>query len=242
MGQIGYRSKYFDRGAVAARRRLYPRQRSPKWRSHQHAEHTHRWPGRHLRSGPNAQQHSSTERGRGPGIRGSNQQLCRGVWPGRRRRVQRHHALRHQPVSRQRVRLFRERSAERSYILHAPVGQVAARTTTASRWAVRCGSPRSTTAATRRFFFFSFENLPQSTLNTTTFNTVPTVGYRNGDFSGAIAAAGNRTSGTDPLGRAIIQNTIYDPNTQRTVVVNGVSSVIRDPFPTTQSPVTASIP
>ena len=83
----------------------------------------------------------------------------------------------------------------------------------------------------KTFFFFSWEDLPQSTLNTTTFNTVPTQAYRNGDFSAATAAVGNRVLGTDILGRPIIQNTIYDPKTERTATVNGQNFLVRDPFP-----------
>src|SRR6185312_2913353 len=82
----------------------------------------------------------------------------------------------------------------------------------------------------KTFFFFSWEDLPQSTLNTTTFNTVPTAAFRNGDFSGAMAAAGNRVLSTDILGRPIIQNAIYDPKTERTEVVNGQGYLVRDVF------------
>ncbi|MBV9746258.1 MAG: carboxypeptidase regulatory-like domain-containing protein, partial [Acidobacteriia bacterium] len=79
----------------------------------------------------------------------------------------------------------------------------------------------------RTFFFFSFESLPTTTVNTSTLLTVPTAQYRIGDFSAAEAATANKVLGTDPLGRPIIQNTIYDPNTQR--MANGL--LIRDPFP-----------
>ena len=48
--------------------------------------------------------------------------------------------------------------------------------------------------------------------------------YRNGDFSAALTG---RVLGTDPLGRPIMENAIYDPRTTRTV--NG--QVVRDPFP-----------
>jgi hypothetical protein len=79
----------------------------------------------------------------------------------------------------------------------------------------------------RTFFFFSFESLPTTTVNTSNLLTVPTAAYRIGNFSAAEAATNNNVLGTDPLGRPIIQNTIYDPDTQRTV--NGL--LIRDPFP-----------
>src|SRR5947209_15599428 len=54
---------------------------------------------------------------------------------------------------------------------------------------------------------------PRSTLfpYTTLFRS-----YRQGIFTDALT---NRVLGTDPLGRNILENQIYDPNTQR--VVNG---------------------
>jgi hypothetical protein len=79
----------------------------------------------------------------------------------------------------------------------------------------------------KTFFFFSFESRPNNAVTSTTFNTVPTVAMRGGDFSAITAAVGNKSLGTDPLGRPIIQNAIYDPNTQR--VVN--NQIIRDAFP-----------
>jgi hypothetical protein len=53
---------------------------------------------------------------------------------------------------------------------------------------------------------------------------VPTTAYRTGNFAQALTG---RTLGTDPLGRPILENAIYDPTTQRTE--NG--AIIRDPFP-----------
>src|SRR5262249_59841437 len=64
--------------------------------------------------------------------------------------------------------------------------------------------------------------------------TVPTAQYRLGNFSAAAAATANRSLGTDPLGRPIIQNTIYDPSTQR-LSANGL--LIRDPFPNNTIPI-----
>jgi hypothetical protein len=79
----------------------------------------------------------------------------------------------------------------------------------------------------KTFFFFSWEQFLQNQNFLPGTFTVPTAAYRNGDFSAAITAAGNKNLGTDPAGRPIIANTIYDPRTQR--VVNG--QVIADPFP-----------
>src|SRR5690242_11828483 len=66
----------------------------------------------------------------------------------------------------------------------------------------------------RTFFFFGWEQFLQTQATLPTVRTVPTPAYRIGDFSAAITAAGNKNLGTDPLGRPIIANTIYDPRTQ----------------------------
>jgi hypothetical protein len=73
------------------------------------------------------------------------------------------------------------------------------------------------------FFFFSFEQFRETTLNSTNSFTVPTAAYRNGDYSAALT---KRNLGTDPFGRAIFENTVYDPATDR--IVNGLRE--RDPF------------
>ena len=49
--------------------------------------------------------------------------------------------------------------------------------------------------------------------------------FRNGDFSSVLT--GRTLNGTDPLGRAILENVIYDPKMNRTI--NG--RVVRNPFP-----------
>src|SRR5512142_3138601 len=78
----------------------------------------------------------------------------------------------------------------------------------------------------KTFFFFSWEQFLQNENFLPSTFTVPTPAYRNGDFSAAITAAGNKNLGTDPAGRPIIANTIYDPLTRH--VVNG--QVVTDPF------------
>ena len=75
----------------------------------------------------------------------------------------------------------------------------------------------------RSFFYFNIESSPGTSAISGTYLTVPTAAYRNGDFSSILTT---KNLGTDPLGRSIIENTIYDPSTER--VVNG--QVIRDPF------------
>ena len=86
----------------------------------------------------------------------------------------------------------------------------------------------------KTFFFFSYESLPTTTSNTSNLITVPTAQYRVGNFSAAAAATANKVLGTDPMGRDIIQNSIYDPRSQQ--LFNG--SLIRDPFPNNTIPTT----
>ena len=53
----------------------------------------------------------------------------------------------------------------------------------------------------KTFFFFSWEQFLQNQNFLPGTFTVPTAAYRNGDFSAAITAAGNKNLGTDPTGR-----------------------------------------
>ncbi|HSP68539.1 MAG TPA: carboxypeptidase regulatory-like domain-containing protein, partial [Bryobacteraceae bacterium] len=85
----------------------------------------------------------------------------------------------------------------------------------------------------KTFFFFSYETRPQEGTNLTTFNTVPTDDYRLGKLSAAMSAVGNKVLGKDPLGRNIIQNQAYDPDSNFTQ--NG--QVLRNPFTNNQIPV-----
>jgi hypothetical protein len=81
----------------------------------------------------------------------------------------------------------------------------------------------------KMFFFFSWEHF----LETTTYNTpttVPTEAFRQGDFRAILTG---RQLAIDPLGRPIMENTIYDPATER--VVDGKR--VRDPFPDNTIPV-----
>jgi Carboxypeptidase regulatory-like domain/TonB dependent receptor len=84
----------------------------------------------------------------------------------------------------------------------------------------------------RTFFFFAFEQYRETTSTSTQLETVPTAAYREGNFGAAMI--GNPI-GTDPLGRPILQNEIYDPTTQRTA---STGQVIRDPFPNNTIPST----
>ena len=79
----------------------------------------------------------------------------------------------------------------------------------------------------RTFFFFNWEQYRETIIYNNMPLTIPTLAYRTGDFSQLLALGGNKVLATDPLGRPIVQGTIYDPSTERTV--NGL--VVRDPFP-----------
>ncbi len=76
----------------------------------------------------------------------------------------------------------------------------------------------------RTFFFFNYEMFRTNVTTAGNLQTLPTDAYRNGDFSAALTG---RQLGVDPLGRPIMENTIFDPATSR--LVNGV--VVRDAFP-----------
>ncbi|MEO8371448.1 MAG: TonB-dependent receptor, partial [Candidatus Solibacter sp.] len=76
----------------------------------------------------------------------------------------------------------------------------------------------------KTFFFFNFEAFRNTTVAYGLLGTVPTAAYRNGDFSAALT---NRNLGTDPAGRAILENVIYDPSTESTVG----GRIYRNPFP-----------
>jgi hypothetical protein len=71
------------------------------------------------------------------------------------------------------------------------------------------------------FYFLDYEGT-RIGLAQTDFTTVPTVAEQRGDFSDIL---GDQT-GTDPLGRPVFNNEVYDPSTTRTV--NG--QTVRDGF------------
>jgi len=81
----------------------------------------------------------------------------------------------------------------------------------------------------KTFFFFNWEYFRNKTASTGVFQTVPSEAYRNGDFSAALT---NRTLATDGLGRPVLENSVYDPQTNRTV--GGV--IYRDVFPGNRIP------
>jgi hypothetical protein len=76
----------------------------------------------------------------------------------------------------------------------------------------------------KTFFFFNWEQFRDKFRFADQAFTVPTAAFRNGDFSSIITG---RVLGQDPLGRDIIEGTIYDPQTDR-LAPNGQR--VRDPF------------
>ena len=103
-------------------------------------------------------------------------------------------------------------------------------------WAVAVGGPimlPKYNGRNRSFFYASFEKTHAEDQTSTSFRTLPTREFQNGDFSRLFDAAytgdarSGTTIGTDALGRPVRFGQIYDPRTTR--VVDG--RVTRDPFP-----------
>jgi hypothetical protein len=83
----------------------------------------------------------------------------------------------------------------------------------------------------KTFFFYSFEQFRESqNIVPTTGTTVPIAAYRNGDFSQALGnqLTKNGVKQTDPLGRPIFENEIYNPFKPTYLGPN--NEVMRDPF------------
>ncbi|MFN3323453.1 MAG: carboxypeptidase regulatory-like domain-containing protein [Bryobacteraceae bacterium] len=85
----------------------------------------------------------------------------------------------------------------------------------------------------RTFFFANFERTQQKNFRSTSFSTLPTRDFKQGDFSRLLnpAFTGNNRSGTqigtDAIGRPVIFGQIYDPASARQVD----GRWIRDPYP-----------
>ena len=90
---------------------------------------------------------------------------------------------------------------------------------------------RSFNGHDKAFFFFNFEQFRQTIITNNVSSTLPTLAYRNGNFSQALTG---RNLGTDGLGRTLFENTVYDPNSN--FVVNGVT--YRNPFNNNTIPAT----
>lgn len=96
----------------------------------------------------------------------------------------------------------------------------------------------------RSFIFFSFEQFRESLGSPAIPKTVPTLEYREGNFQRAL---GVMPIGMDKAGRPILQNQIFDPNSDDLVQAPPPSGLclnctgqlerVRDPFPNNRVPV-----
>jgi hypothetical protein len=75
----------------------------------------------------------------------------------------------------------------------------------------------------KTFFFWSFEQNRVKNIVATTSYTVPTLAFRDGDFRSLLTG---KQLGIDPLKRPIMEGTIYDPKTARSVD----GQIVTDPF------------
>jgi len=89
----------------------------------------------------------------------------------------------------------------------------------------------------KTFWFTSYEQF-YTRDNQRGYWSVPRDEWLRGDLSSLLLP---NVLGTDVLGREIRQGQIYDPNTTRTVVVNGQSYAVRDPFPNNQVPLRSEV-
>ncbi|MBV9508136.1 MAG: TonB-dependent receptor [Acidobacteriia bacterium] len=109
--------------------------------------------------------------------------------------------------------------------------------------------PKVYNGTNRTFFFFNFEQFRENRTISNSIQTVPTLAYRNGDFSTAgcfnyIAASNtcassppivNTATGqpaVDPAGQTLAYGEIFDPATTRTVG----NAQVRSPFPNNMIP------
>jgi hypothetical protein len=79
----------------------------------------------------------------------------------------------------------------------------------------------------KTFFFFNFEQF-RETQSVGFTDTVPTLAYRNGDFSGAIPASGNRAL-TTVNGQSLFAGQIFDPLTNLPFANNTIPTSRLDP-------------
>ena len=90
--------------------------------------------------------------------------------------------------------------------------------------------PKLYNGKNKTFFFWSFEQFREKLNINSTLATVPTAQYRNGDFSGLWSANGNRllregsTDYRDPLGATVLDRTLFDPLSERTVTCPATGS------------------
>jgi len=86
--------------------------------------------------------------------------------------------------------------------------------------------PKIFNGRNKAFFYLVSETAKNVLSSSGSTTTVPTLAYRNGDFSAAYT--GRKLSGSDPVGGAYYENTIYDPNT---TVTSSAGVPYRQPFP-----------
>lgn len=65
----------------------------------------------------------------------------------------------------------------------------------------------------KAFFFFGYEQYRETTVSNAATTTLPTLGYRAGDFSAARTTRAALTK--DGLGRDVFENVVYNPSTDR---------------------------
>jgi len=85
--------------------------------------------------------------------------------------------------------------------------------------------PKVYNGKNRTFFFFNYEKYRDHSQTNLGLGTVPTDAMRSGDFSSTLT---NRNLGTDFAGRAIMENTIYDP---ATTVTDSTGRYVLQAFP-----------
>ncbi len=104
--------------------------------------------------------------------------------------------------------------------------------------------PKLYNGKNRTFFFHNFERTQQKNFTQTSFTQLPTMDFRQGDFSRLLNSSftGNGSSGnvvgTDALGRPVQFGAIYDPSTSRQVG----NTWVRDMFPGNRIPVSRFSP
>jgi hypothetical protein len=89
--------------------------------------------------------------------------------------------------------------------------------------------PKLYNGKNKTFFFLSLERFANNQLSVSSYGTVPTAAYRNGDFSAALTG---RTLTDSSSGQTFPENGIYDPTSTQTV--NG--RVVRTLFPNNTIP------
>jgi Carboxypeptidase regulatory-like domain/TonB dependent receptor len=94
----------------------------------------------------------------------------------------------------------------------------------------------------KTFFFFNWEQFLETNQISTQAITVPTAAYRGGNFSQALTGRNlcpAANPNCDPLGRPIMENTVYNPSSQM-MAPNG--QIVRNPFPNNTVPMSMMDP